>query len=101
VSISRKGFLEYRNYGAGTRVTSTRSVATGQWHELQVRVVISGDTSKTQVWLNGEEVLGLAQNGATLGTRGVRSIQIGDNYEARTFDVVYDDVKAGGAMIEP
>jgi hypothetical protein len=89
--VSSTGKLAYRNDVNGTTTTSAASVMSGVWHDLQVRLTISGPASQTEVWLDGVRIDDLSNN-EPLGTALIGRVQLGDNSGGRNFDVFLDDV---------
>ncbi len=91
VFISSTGKLAYRNDVTAVTTTSTTTVASGMWHELQVHVLINGTAGGTEVWLDGTRIDALSKT-ENLGTTPVGRIQLGDSSSGRTFDVALDQV---------
>jgi hypothetical protein len=61
VYVSSTGKLGNRNEVAGISSNSTTQMATGVWHELQVRVRINGSTGETETWLDGVRIDALSK----------------------------------------
>jgi hypothetical protein len=78
--------------------TSTTSVSPFLWHELQVRVKVSGSTSEVETWLDGVRISALSRVDS-LGTTPIGRVQIGDSSTGRTYDVLFDDVSVGTGQI--
>jgi chitodextrinase len=95
VFVSSTGKLGYRNDLTGTSTTTTTSVPTGIWQELQVHVV-DGDTGKVELWLNGLSAVSKADS---LGTNPVGRVELGDTSVGRTFDVAFDNVVLSPAFV--
>jgi len=91
VLVTSTGKLSTRNDVAGVTTTSTTVVSSGAWHELQVRVLIDGAASETEVWLDGTRIDSLSKI-ENLGTTSVGRIQLGDSSTGRTYDVALDQV---------
>jgi hypothetical protein len=91
VLVTSTGKLSTRNDVAGVTTTSTTVVPPGVWHELQVRVLINGTASQTEVWLDGTRIDSLSQT-QNLGTTPIGRIQLGDSSTGRTYDVALDQV---------
>src|SRR5439155_18730892 len=53
VSTSSADKLALRNDVSATTTTSTTTVSTGKWHEVQVRLLAAGAASRAQVYLDG------------------------------------------------
>ncbi len=99
VYVTNTGKLAYRNDFAGAAVTSTTTVTTGVWHDLQVRARINESAGQTEVWLDGVRVGALSKT-ESLGATAIRRIQVGENSTARTFDVAFDNVTVNSSFIE-
>jgi acid phosphatase type 7 len=97
LGINTSDRLYLRNDVAGSNTTSTTTVTKGVWHEAQMRVLVNGTSSQTEVWLDGVRVPQLSIT-TSLGTTPIGRIQIGDN-GSRTYDVIFDDVAADVAFI--
>ena len=91
--------LAYRNDVAGSTATSTTSVTTGAWHELQVHVLVNGTASDIEVYLDGTKIDALS-GPASLGSAAIARIDLGDSGNTTgTYDVFYDDVLADTQFI--
>ncbi|HJR79383.1 MAG TPA: DNRLRE domain-containing protein [Anaerolineales bacterium] len=99
VYVTNTGKLSYRNDVAGLATTSTTNVMTGVWHDLQVRVLINGASSQTEVWFDGVRINTLSKT-ESLGSTPIRRIQIGENSTGRTFDVAFDNVTVNTNFID-
>jgi hypothetical protein len=99
VYVTNTGKLAYRNDFAGQTVTSTTTVTTGAWHDIQVRASINGGSGQTEVWLDGVRINALSKP-ESLGTAQIRRIQVGDNSTGRTFDVAFDNVTVNSSFID-
>ncbi len=99
VYVTNTGKLAYRNDFAGLAVTSTTTVTTGVWHDLQVRASINGGSGQTEVWLDGVRINALSKP-ESLGTTLIRRIQVGENSTGRTFDVAFDNVTVNSSFID-
>jgi chitodextrinase len=91
--VSSTGRLMLRNDVGATNVSSSTVVSTGSWHQVEVRLAISGASSTVQVLLDGSQVTALSTT-LNLGTNPIGRLNLGDNNTGRTFQVVYDDVVA-------
>jgi acid phosphatase type 7 len=101
VYVSSTGKLSLRNDAGAVTLTSTQSVTTGVWHEVQVHLTVDPTTAaagQVAVWYDGAPVATLttAQN---LGTTPVGRLQLGDNTGTATFDLALDDVVADTQFI--
>jgi chitodextrinase len=96
--ISNTGRLGYRNDVAGASTTSSTAVTLGAWHEIQIRVKISGTASETEVWYDGTRVDALTKT-VDLGTNQVGRIQLGENATGRTYDIIFDDIVVSTGFI--
>ena len=88
---SNKGMLGYKNEVGGTRVTTSRPIADGRWHRLELRTSVTSAGSVVDVWLDGVAVPELHRL-ETLGSTGVGTVQIGESTALGAFDVTFDDV---------
>jgi hypothetical protein len=88
--VSTSGMLGLRSDNAAMTTTSTTTVGAG-WHALELRAVINGTASATEVWLDGVKITTLSIT-TNLGTTAIGRLQIGDTMASRTYNVVYDDV---------
>ncbi|HEX6287729.1 MAG TPA: hypothetical protein VFZ66_00990 [Herpetosiphonaceae bacterium] len=101
--VSSTGKLGYRNDAGARSTTSTTSVTTGVWHELQARLLIdtvSNTAGQVEVWYDGIRVDALSK-AEPLGTTPIGRIQVGENSSGRTYDVVFDDVVVDRGFINP
>jgi hypothetical protein len=98
VYLNAKGNLGYKSHFATGAVISGVAPSKGVWHDLQVRVVVSGASSTVEVWLDGAQVNALTKT-TNLGPAAVGHIQIGDSGAKRTYDVAFDDVAADESPI--
>jgi hypothetical protein len=99
VYVTNTGKLAYRNDVAALATTSTTTVTTGIWHDLQVRVLINGTASQTEVWLDGVRIDALSKT-ESMGNTAIRRIQLGENSTGRTFDVAFDNVTVNTNFID-
>jgi hypothetical protein len=98
VYLTNAGKLAYRNDIAGTPTISNTSVTNGVWHALQVRVLINGTESQTEVWLDGVYIDDLS-NIESLSTTPVRRVQMGENSSGRTYNILFDNVTVHTSLI--
>jgi hypothetical protein len=98
VFVSSTGKLAYRNDIAGMATTSNTAVTSGVWHALQVRVLINGAESQTEVWLDGVRIDELSKT-ESLSTTPVRRVQIGENATGRTYNILFDNVTVHTSLI--
>lgn len=91
VFVSNTGVLGSRNDVARLSTFSSTPVSQGDWHELQVRVLINGSAGLAEFWLDGNRVDALSKTEA-FGTNPVGRIQLGENATGINFDVAYDNV---------
>src|SRR5215204_1737921 len=98
--VSSSGKLSYRNDVAGISRSSTQSVTTGAWHEVQVHVHTdpnNGLAGRVEVWYDGSPVADLTDSSTTtqnFGTAPIGRLQLGENATGKTFDIAFDDVVA-------
>jgi parallel beta-helix repeat protein len=95
---SPTGRLGYRNDVAGAATTSSTTITTGVWHEVQVRLRINGASSETETWFDGVRIAALSKT-ESLGTSPIGRIQIGENSTGRTYDLAIDEVAAGMTLL--
>ena len=100
VLVNKTGNLEIRNDIALQTTTSQTQVSRGVWHELQVRVRISGSAGEAEVWLDGNRVNSLSKPEA-FGAYPIRRLQLGENGQDLNFDVAFDDVTVDIQFISP
>src|SRR5512138_945025 len=91
VFLTSSGKLASRNDVNATTTTSTTTVTSGVWHDLQARVTINGPTSQSDVWLDGVPIPALSKTEA-MGSTLIGRVQLGENSTGRTYDVAFDDV---------
>ena len=84
--------LAYINDTRATSTISTLTLPVGTWQEAQVRVRISGATSRVDVWLNGAPVPALTKID-NLGTVAIGQVVAGESTTGRSFDFALDDVR--------
>jgi hypothetical protein len=77
-------------------VPSGQTVTLNAWHDLQVRLVVNGEASQVQIWLDGAGVLSQTQS---LGSTAIGRLELGDPAAGRAFDVAFDDVRADTSFI--
>lgn len=88
VFINSANKLGYRNDVIG-KSSYPATLSQGTWYDVQMRVVISGTTALSEVYLNGVKIMTKTD---TLGSRPFGYVQMGESYTQRTFDVAFDDV---------
>ena len=77
-------------------MSSGQTVTRGAWHDLQLHVLVNGDSSQVEIWLDGANVLSVTQS---LGSTPIGRLELGDPSAGRSFDVVFDDVHADAQFI--
>lgn len=92
------GKLSFYNYIQGVTTTSSQLVTRGVWHELQVRILVNGAASETEVWFDGARVNGLSGT-CNLDTNPIGRIEIGESGTGRIYDVAFDDVAVDSDFI--
>ena len=90
VAVDRTDLLLLRIPGTSTTIISPRVASIGAWHELVLKVTISGTSGTSEVWLDGVQVPELSVT-ANFGTAQIATVQLGDS-SSRTYDIAYDDV---------
>jgi chitodextrinase len=96
VSVAATGKLTYRNDTTGVSMSTGQAVTRGAWHDLQMHVLVNGDSSQVEIWLDGTRVLSLTQS---LGSTPIGRLELGDPAAGRLFDVAFDDVRADTQFI--
>ena len=96
VFVSSLGKVGFRNDVTAASTTSTQAVSSGTWHTLQLHATIAGAASLVELQLDGVTVLSTT---TTLGTTGIRRLEIGDPSSGRTFDVAFDGVVASSTSV--
>ncbi len=83
-----------RNDVSGTSTTSTAVATRGQWHTLQVHVVVNGTASQTEVWLDGTPVAALTASNVAFGVyTAIGQVELGAKAtSSSTYDVALDEV---------
>jgi hypothetical protein len=82
----------YVSYGGVNYLTSGQ-LPLGTWAQLRVRVIVNGNSSTVDVYLDGTRVH--ASTTAALGTAGILSAQLGNDTRRQAFSIVVDDVVIG------
>jgi hypothetical protein len=83
---------------AGKTFTSTTTVSSGVFHELEMEVTVSGATSTTHVWLDGTVVAALSRT-VTLPAAPIKELQLGQVMSGGTYNVAFDDAAFDTAML--
>jgi hypothetical protein len=99
VTSTSTGKLGLRNDVTGIATPSTTSVSRNAWHTAQVHVTISGPSSATEVWLDGNRIADLSLSPTDLGPDPIGRLELGDSNPVHTFDVAFDNVVADTAFI--
>ena len=97
VFIANTGKLSYRNDTNATVTTTNQVVSKNLWHELQFHVLLNGDSSQVDLWLDGVQVI-TAQTDS-LGTSPFGRVELGDPSAGRAFDVAFDNVVLGPSFL--
>src|SRR5262249_19574368 len=92
------GTLRLRNLPAGTTAKSKLVLPLGSWHQLQLHLHVAGAASSSEVWLDGAPVASLGVTQA-LGSDLIGALQLGDEATRGAWDVAFDGVDAGTALI--
>jgi len=86
-------------YG-GSYFSTTGSLPLNTWATIALHVITNGTTSTVEVRLNGKLIY--QTSGASLGTVGVSTIQIGNDTGAQAFNIVVDTIDVqNGASTTP
>jgi hypothetical protein len=91
IHVDASGQLFYQTGATDVTSASTSSITDGAWHELQVMVDVSSQTSNVRIWLDNAELTSLREQ-VWLGDRGIRILELGNNSAGQDSDVAYDDV---------
>jgi chitodextrinase len=100
ISIARakNGTLALANNVRPKTYKSTTAFTAGRWHELQIRLTITGTGSTAQAWFDGAPVTALSKT-LSLGTTPIGRLQLGDATSGRHWDLGIDKVGAGPAYL--
>ncbi len=91
--LGSTGKLSYRNDQSAVTELSTTVPAPGVWHKLELHVVVRGAASLAEIWL--DDVMLPDIGGAdSFGTAQIGVLELGDSGGGRTFDVLFDNVRA-------
>jgi Concanavalin A-like lectin/glucanases superfamily len=86
-------------YGGG-HFSTTGSLPLSTWATIALHVITKGTSSSLEVRLNGNLIY--QTSGASLGTAGVLTIQIGNDTAAQAFSIVADTIEVqNGASTTP
>ena len=99
LGVSAAGRLMWVNDVGAVTLTSATSVGAG-WHALELRMVVNGAASATEVWLDGARVNDLSVSG-NLGATPIGKLQIGEVQNGRVYNIIIDDVAFNTARIGP
>jgi hypothetical protein len=98
--VSSLGTLAYRNDVVAASKSSSQTVTSGVWHELQIRTRIAGAASAVEVYYGGAQVSELTRTDS-LGTAPIGRVQLGEVTSGRTYDIAYDDVALDTSLVAP
>jgi parallel beta-helix repeat protein len=90
--VTTTGRLALRNDIGAITTTSSTTLSSGSWHSLELRLVVNGTSSSTEVWLDGVSIGDLSLSNQNWGTTPIGKIQIGEVQSGRTYSVAFDDV---------
>ena len=83
----------YTQHGSGAFNATNGFLPMDVWRNLRLRVVVVSDgLSTVEVKLDGATIY--QTNNASIGTQGVRTLQLGNEVKAQRFDIAIDDVVA-------
>lgn len=99
--VTTAGSLGLRNDVGGTTTTSTTPFTSAAWHSVELRLVVNGTSSSTEVWLDGTRVNDLSLSNQNWGTTPIGKVQIGEVQSGRAYSVVFDDVAFDTQLIGP
>ena len=105
LTILRRNDSKLAYFNEVTRTTKAGpAVSSGAWHDLEVHVLVNGNSSLVEIWIDGTKVSQLSKTDA-LGTTPVGRVYIGDPAGGRTFDYAFDNemvwTKAGTVPTTP
>jgi hypothetical protein len=83
--------LSIRNDTTSTSRVSTITVATGSWHEVELRAAVNGAAGAIEVWYDGVRVAALSGT-QNLGTASIRQLELGNPVAGSSYNVEFDDV---------
>jgi hypothetical protein len=83
---------------AGKTFTSTTTVSSGVFHELEMSVTLAGAKSTTNVWLDGTLIAALSRT-VTLPAAPIAQLQLGQVMSGGTYNVAFDDAAFDTAML--
>ncbi len=83
---------------AGKTFTSTTTVSTGVFHELEMSVTLAGAKSTTNVWLDGTLIAALSRT-VTLPAAPIAQLQLGQVMSGGSYNVAFDDAAFDTAML--
>ncbi|MDX6720297.1 MAG: large repetitive protein [Solirubrobacteraceae bacterium] len=98
--VSSLGTLAYRNDVVASSKSSSQTVTSGVWHELQIRTRIAGAASAVEVYYDGAQVSELTRIDS-LGTTPIGRLQFGEVTSGRTYDIAFDDVALDTSFVAP
>jgi hypothetical protein len=98
IFLSNHGKLANRNDVADNSAVSELTVEPDVWHELDLRLQIVDGIAQVAVEFDGSLVAGLS-GPVTLGSSAIGGIQLGENQNGRTFDILFDDVSVEGIAL--
>ena len=90
--VTTTGKLALRNDVGAVTTTSLTSFTSGAWHSLELRLVVNGTSSSTEVWLDNTRINDLSLTNQNWGTTPIGKVQIGEVITGRTYSVTFDDV---------
>src|SRR4029077_15870827 len=90
--VSSTDRIGMRNDVNGISTTSTAVAARGQWHTLQVHLVVNGTSSQTEVWLDGTPVPALTATNVAFGVyTAIGQLELGAKAtSSSSYDVALD-----------
>ena len=99
--VTTAGKLALRNDVGAVTTTSATGFSSASWHSVELRVVVSGTTSASEVWLDGTRINDLSLTAQNWGTTPIGKVQIGEVQTGRTYSVTFDDVAFDALPIGP
>jgi hypothetical protein len=96
LTVVKNGKLRIRNVVTGTNTTLSTTVH-GGWNDLQLHALVSGGSSRIELWLDGTNVADLGP--VNLGGNAVERVEIGNRSGGKAYTAYYDDVEVDNAFI--
>ncbi len=99
--VTTSGKLALRNDVGAVTTTSATGFSSASWHALELRVIVNGASSTSEVWLDGTRINDLSLTAQNWGSTPIGKVQIGEVQTGRTYTVTFDDVAFDPLPIGP